>query len=59
MPEVKGRYIGTIRGYGTPIVLTDERDMSVSNFSGWSQFIEWVSENDYTFSGNLVYKKVD
>ncbi len=59
MLEVKGRYVGTARGYDTPVVITNERNVLVSSFSSWSQFREWVSENNYTFNGNLVYKKVD
>jgi hypothetical protein len=59
MLEVKGRYVGTVRGYGAPVILTGESNKLVNNFSSWSQFREWVGENDYTFKGNLVYKKID
>ena len=46
MLEVKGRYVGTARGYDTPVVITNERNVLVSSFSSWSQFREWVSENN-------------
>lgn len=33
MLEVKGRYVGTVRGYSAPVVLTNESNKLVNNFS--------------------------
>ena len=48
--------IGKIKDYGDIIVVANDYDIPIENFSNWQKVYNWLNANDYKIKGNIVCK---